>query len=62
MGSPSYTSGDKVLMSDLVSSVGPGTSVDVSETEELSTAVTIDIPNHNDTPNSIDSTAAEHLS
>ena len=49
-------------MSDLASSAGPSTSVDTSETEELSTAMTADTANHNDIPNSINSTAAECLS
>ena len=62
LGSLSYTSGDEVPMSDLVSSVGLSTSVDVSETEELSTAMAADTPNHNDTLDGIDSTAAERLS
>ena len=61
-GSPSYTSGNEVPMSDLASSVGPSTGVDASETEELSTAMTADTANHNNIPNSINSTAAECLS
>ena len=61
-GLPSYTSGDKVPMSGLVSSAGPSTGVDASETEELSTAMTADTANHNDILNSINSTAAERLS
>ena len=61
-GLPSYTSGDEVPMSDSASSVGPSTSVDASETEELSTAMTADTANHNNIPNSINSTAAECLS
>ena len=61
-GSPSYTSGDEVPMSDLASSAGPSTGVDTSKTEELSTAMTANTANHNDIPNSINSTAAERLS
>ena len=60
-GSPSYTSGDKVPMSGLASSVGPSTGVDTSETEELSTAMTANTANHNDILDSINSTAAERL-
>ena len=60
-GSPSYTSGDEVPMSDSASSVGPSTSVDASETEELSTAMTADTANHNNILDSINSTAAECL-